>query len=154
MRGHVRKRGSRWVAVIELGRDQTGKRRQRWISGYATKKAAEAGLIDVIGGHHRGEPLDPSKTPLSDYMNDWVKARGDALAPLTTEGYLSKIRNHIEPSPIGAMPLSKIRKGAWTEAPSTGFDSARGSVSAPAPSGVSMKLPKRVSVNSVRATSL
>ena len=37
MRGHVRKRGSSWTAVVELPREN-GKRRQRWLSGSDRKQ--------------------------------------------------------------------------------------------------------------------
>jgi Arm DNA-binding domain len=36
MRGRVRKRGSRWAVVYDEGRDEDGKRRQRWHGGFAT----------------------------------------------------------------------------------------------------------------------
>ena len=40
MRGHVRKRGERWAFVVELGRDPaTGKRRQKWVSGFASERS-------------------------------------------------------------------------------------------------------------------
>lgn len=39
MKGHVRKRGSKWVFVVDVGRDEkTGKRIRKWFSGYDTKK--------------------------------------------------------------------------------------------------------------------
>lgn len=39
MKGHVRKRGSKWCFVLDLGKDETtGKRQQKWFSGFATKK--------------------------------------------------------------------------------------------------------------------
>ncbi len=40
-RGHVRKRGNGWAVVVERPPDPlTGKRRQKWVSGFATKKEA------------------------------------------------------------------------------------------------------------------
>ncbi|MDN5364752.1 MAG: hypothetical protein PWQ91_1817 [Eubacteriales bacterium] len=49
MRGHIRKRGSKWVAVVELGREPvTGKSKQKWLSGFRTKKEAEAALTEAI----------------------------------------------------------------------------------------------------------
>ncbi len=45
MRGHVRKRGKLWAFVVELDRDSvTGKRRQRWVSGFSTRAEAEREL--------------------------------------------------------------------------------------------------------------
>lgn len=39
MKGHIRKRGTKWSIIIDIGPDpETGKRRQKWFSGYKTKK--------------------------------------------------------------------------------------------------------------------
>lgn len=39
MKGHIRKRGNKYCIVIDIGPDpETGKRRQKWFSGYKTKK--------------------------------------------------------------------------------------------------------------------
>ena len=42
MRGSVIKKGTRWYVKIELDPDQaTGQRRQKWHSGYNTKREAQ-----------------------------------------------------------------------------------------------------------------
>jgi Arm DNA-binding domain len=41
MRGHVRKRGTTWTVVYDEGHDENGRRRQRWKSGFATRREAE-----------------------------------------------------------------------------------------------------------------
>ena len=33
MRGHIRQRGTNWAVIIDHGRDENGKRRQKWHSG-------------------------------------------------------------------------------------------------------------------------
>jgi hypothetical protein len=54
MRGSVVKRGNGYSVVVELDRDPiTGKRRQKWVSGYRTKR-------DAIG---RSARLSPRCTP-------------------------------------------------------------------------------------------
>lgn len=51
MRGSVVRRGNMWTVVVELERDPiTGKRRQRWHSGYRTKKEAERARIGLRAG--------------------------------------------------------------------------------------------------------
>ena len=51
MRGHILKRtgkrGTYWDIVLDMGRDASGKRRQKWIRGLSTKKEAEIKLADV-----------------------------------------------------------------------------------------------------------
>ena len=41
MRGHTRKRGKTWCIVFDEGRNEDGRRVQRWQSGFATKKDAD-----------------------------------------------------------------------------------------------------------------
>ncbi len=42
MKGHIRKRRNKYCSVIDIGPDpETGKRRQKWFSGYKTKKETE-----------------------------------------------------------------------------------------------------------------
>ncbi|WP_372343030.1 MULTISPECIES: Arm DNA-binding domain-containing protein [Bacillus cereus group] len=33
MKGHIRKRGTKWCIIVDIGADpETGKRRQKWLS--------------------------------------------------------------------------------------------------------------------------
>ncbi len=54
MKGHIRKRGSKWCFVLDLGRDEEGKRRQKWFSGYRTKKEAERAMAETISEINSG----------------------------------------------------------------------------------------------------
>ena len=43
--GHIRKRGKTWSFIVELpGDPETGKRKQRWVSGFKTKVQNEVVL--------------------------------------------------------------------------------------------------------------
>jgi len=43
VKGHIIKRGSKYSFVLDIGPDpEPGGRRQRWFSGYKTKKEAQA----------------------------------------------------------------------------------------------------------------
>ena len=68
-------RVSRWAVVVDNGRDENGKRRQKWLSGYRTKGEAEDALVTALGRIQRGETVDPDTTPLADYMRQWLKGR-------------------------------------------------------------------------------
>jgi len=49
MRGSVIKRGKKYSIVFDVGRDPvTGKRKQKRISGFATRKEAEAALANYV----------------------------------------------------------------------------------------------------------
>lgn len=61
MRGSVVRRGNMWTVVVELERDPiTGKRRQRWHSGYRTKKEAERARIDLLSRVDAGMYVEKS----------------------------------------------------------------------------------------------
>ena len=61
MRGSVVKKGDRWYVKIELDPDPlTGRRRQKWHSGYRTKRDAERARVDLLSKFDRGEYVEPS----------------------------------------------------------------------------------------------
>ncbi len=50
VQGRVYRRGTGWAFKVDLPRDPaTGQRRQRQKGGFATRKAAEEGLTDLLG---------------------------------------------------------------------------------------------------------
>ncbi|MGB9808656.1 MAG: Arm DNA-binding domain-containing protein, partial [Caldanaerobacter sp.] len=55
MRGHIRKRGSTYSIVVDIGRGENGKRKQKWISGFKTKKEAEKALAEIIAKIEKNE---------------------------------------------------------------------------------------------------
>lgn len=111
MRGHVRQRGPTWSVVLDVGRDPTtGKRKQKWFSGYPSKGAAEIALVDLLGKQNRGERIDPDLTPLAEYVTTWIDSRVGELAPLSVRQYRSVARNHIQCSPLGRTPIGRIRR--------------------------------------------
>ncbi len=57
MKGHVRRRGSGYVYVVELEKTADGKRRQRWRSGFRTKREAESALTDALAALKSGEDV-------------------------------------------------------------------------------------------------
>lgn len=111
MRGHVRQRApGKWSVVLDVGRDETGKRKQKWKSGYRTKGEAEDALVDLLGKWKRGETIDPDMTPFGDYLVAWIDGREDELASLSVTKYRSVVRNYVSKTPLGGMPLGKIRR--------------------------------------------
>lgn len=109
MRGHVRKRGSRWSVVVDIGRDPvTGKRQRRWHSGYSTRRDAEAARITILERLQRSEYVTPSKLTVGAFLtDDWLPAIEASLAPSTFESYARNIRFHIVPR-IGHEPLQGL----------------------------------------------
>ncbi len=70
MRGHIRRRGKTWSIVVEIGRDEEGRRQQRWHSGFRTQKEAEAKLPELLTQLQRGSYVEPTKKTVAAFMRD------------------------------------------------------------------------------------
>jgi integrase len=74
MRGHIRRRGKSWCFVIEVGRDpETGKRQQRWKSGFDTREASEQALNKALGKLDAGADPFPSDITVSALVDRWLQ---------------------------------------------------------------------------------
>jgi integrase len=98
MRGHVRKRGATWTVVYDEGRDERGRRMQRWRGGFATKREAEAFLASTVSSIGDGSYVPPSKLLFSDYLDTWLENVADSVRPLTLRRYQSTIEKHLKPA--------------------------------------------------------
>jgi integrase len=107
MRGHVRKRGNTWAVVYDEGRDENGKRVQRWLSGFNTKKEAQAALTRALHGLGMGEYVTPSEITLAAYLEGWLETIAPKSATLTLATYRRVVRRHLVPK-LGSKPLQKI----------------------------------------------
>jgi integrase len=112
MRGSVVKKGSHYYVKIELDPDpNTGRRRQKWHSGYRTKREAERARVDLLSKFDRGEYVEPSQQTVRDYFDQWLRAIEPTIRPSTHESYERNVRNHVVPY-IGSLRLSKVDGGA------------------------------------------
>lgn len=107
MTGSIRHRGNRWTVILEIGRDEAGKRIQKWDRSFATKKAAKERLTEVLGESQKGTYVPPSKESLTTYMRSWLDGREASLRPSTLHGYRKNFRAHIEPR-IGAYKVQQL----------------------------------------------
>lgn len=111
MRGSVIKKGTRWFVKIELDPDPaTGRRRQKWHSGYQTKREAERARVDLLSKFDRGEYVEPTQQSVADYLNDWLKAIEHTVKPSTFDSYERNMRNHVI-AHIGQVRLVKVDAG-------------------------------------------
>jgi integrase len=111
MRGSVVKRGNGYAVVVELDRDPiTGKRRQKWHSGFRTKRDAERALSEIVSSVHTGSYLEPTKQTLSDYAREWLKAIEPTIRPSTHYSYSRNLQLHVLPQ-LGSMQLRRIDAG-------------------------------------------
>lgn len=98
MRGHIRKRGRTWAVVVDIGRDERGRRRQKWHSGFRTKRAASEALTEILGQLSTGQYVAPSNLTVRRFLEEeWLPAIRPSLRPLTLNSYAANVRNHVVP---------------------------------------------------------
>ncbi|HYE09860.1 MAG TPA: site-specific integrase, partial [Patescibacteria group bacterium] len=109
MKGCITKKGSTYSIIVELGRDENGKRKQKWFNGFKTKKQAQTELNKILSQIDNNTFVNPDKLTLADYMNQWFKDYVETkLAPKTVQGYKYILEKHINPS-LGNIPIQKLQ---------------------------------------------
>lgn len=107
MRGHIAKKGDRYYIVVDLGRDHRNKRKQKWLSGYNTKKDAEKELPRILNELNEGTYVEPSKQKYREFIDSWHKNRESKVSKNTHATYKYMIDKHIKPH-LGNFRLDKI----------------------------------------------
>src|SRR5689334_3389453 len=98
MRGHVRKRGNSWAVVVDLPRDgTTGKRKQKWHSGFRTKGDAEKALSEILSRLDQGTYVEPTKRTLAAFLEEWLAAVKPILRASTHATYQTIVQTHVVP---------------------------------------------------------
>jgi len=87
-----------WTAIYHEGEGEDGKRKQRWMGGFATRKAAQAFLTDVLSRLGDGSYVQPSKLTLRAFVEDeWLPAIAGTVRTLTLTQYRSVMKGRILP---------------------------------------------------------
>ena len=111
MRGSVVKKGGGWYVKIELDPDAaTGQRRQKWHSGYRTRRDAERARVDLLSKFDRGEYVEPSHQTVAVFLADWLRAIEPTVRPSTFDSYRRNVRLHVV-AHIGSVRLTKVDAG-------------------------------------------
>ena len=99
MKGSVIRRGKKWSVVIDVGRDENGKRIRRWHSGYGTKREAEEARIEILSRQQRGTYTEPSKATVAEFLlQQWLPAKKPTLEATTFATYRSDVETKIVPA--------------------------------------------------------
>jgi integrase len=111
MRGSVVKRSAGYSVVVELERDPvTGKRRQKWHSGYPTKRAAERALAEMVAAVHAGNFIEPTNQTIGEHLTEWLVTIEPTIRPATHYSYSRNIRLHVVPR-LGSVQLRRVDGG-------------------------------------------
>jgi integrase len=110
MRGSVRKprtEGGTWSYRLDLGFDDVGKRRQREVGGFRTKKEAQAALNDAMAGLQRGTYVAPTRTTLREFLATWHEGTKTEVALTAWVNYGQAVRRYVNPY-LGSKRLGEL----------------------------------------------
>ncbi|MBT2284259.1 site-specific integrase [Paenibacillus polymyxa] len=109
MRGCISKRkNGTYAYTIEMGKHpETGRRRQKMKSGFASRKEAEAALAQALAEVGRGSYITETKETVQDYFIKYLDLKRPQLRPGTVKTYKWLINYHIIPK-LGQIPLAKL----------------------------------------------
>ena len=107
---NIYKRGSTWSYVISTHNPVTGKREQKWHSGFATEEEAKDAMDNHKAELQLGIHKEPSKLTVEEYLWDWFEnIHKPFLKPSAIRVYEVSIRNHIIPY-IGKKKLTELNR--------------------------------------------
>jgi integrase len=115
MKGSTVRRGNGkapWSYVIDLPRDEDGKRRQQWRSGFRTEALAAAAMRDALSRIDKGEHVETSKETVTAFMRRWLASARASVRPATFAMYESLMEKYVIPSSIGRTQLQKLTPAA------------------------------------------
>lgn len=91
--GGVTQKKQRWYAVLNLGRDASGKRVRQWSRGFETRRAAEHELAQLLlDGRVAAETRNTVEYVVSQYIDRDITSHGQR-SPTTTERYRGLLNN-------------------------------------------------------------
>ena len=100
----------RWSATISMGwavsRDGRPKRRRKTFYG-RTRDEVKRQLRAALGSIDDGRPPSVGNQTVAQFLDDWLPAIRDTIAPSTYDGYEHLIRLHIK-TVLGRIKLSKL----------------------------------------------
>jgi integrase len=100
----------RWMARIDIGRGEDGRRLRKTLYG-ATRKEVADKLNKELGRSANGELLTTSTPMLKAWLKDWYDTHQDDWRPATQRVYRIAIDQWIVPA-LGALRLEKVTPAA------------------------------------------
>lgn len=107
MRGSVIKRNKTWSYVLYLGRDADGKKRQKWVGGFRTKRDAESALTAALERMRTGTWADAGQLTVGAYLEQWIPGMRSTVRPKTAASYEDVLRGLVIPH-IGNLRLGTV----------------------------------------------
>ncbi|WBL16339.1 site-specific integrase [Sutcliffiella sp. NC1] len=99
---------TKWMYMLDLGKDEKGRRKQKKKSGFKTEREAKKELRLAEAELIKGTYVEPSKMLYEKYLDDWFKTKRKSLGIQTIEVYESHLKNYIKPF-LGSTPLLSLK---------------------------------------------
>ena len=76
----------------------TGKRQNRTIGTYRTKREADRAERDALHQQERGTLVGPKRTTVAELLDGWLATKKSSISPNSHHDYETAIRRHIKPA--------------------------------------------------------
>jgi len=91
------KRGSKWSYIVFVSDPVTGNKKQKWISGFATKEEAISARDQARTESRKGVFVSPSKIKVKDHFEEWLEIKKTKIKASTADSYRQYLKYYILP---------------------------------------------------------
>lgn len=103
----IAKRGSTYSYIVRVKDPETGKTKQKWISGFATKAEAISARDKARTDARTGIFVSPTKITVQDHFEAWWQIKSQKVKPTTADNYRQILDRYILPN-LGSIPLKDL----------------------------------------------
>lgn len=103
----IAKRGSSYSYIVRVKDPETGKSKQKWISGFATKEEAKSARDKARTDSRTGVFVAPTKITVLEHFEAWWQIKREKVKPTTAENYRFILDRYILPK-LGSLPLKEL----------------------------------------------
>jgi integrase len=89
--------GGTWSYRLDLGVGSDGRRQQTQVSGFSTRRTAQAALNEALAEHQHGTFVAPSKQTVVEFVETWLDAVKPELAESAWTNYRLLLRAYVLP---------------------------------------------------------
>ena len=93
----IAKRGSSYSYIVRVKDPETGKSKQKWISGFATKEEAKSARDKARTESRDGVFVSPTKITVQEHFEEWWEIKRTKVKPTTAENYRFILDRYILP---------------------------------------------------------
>ena len=93
----IAKRGSSYSYIVRVKDPETGKSKQKWISGFDTKEEAKSARDKARTESRDGVFVSPTKITVQEHFEEWWEIKRTKVKPTTAENYRFILDRYILP---------------------------------------------------------